>query len=280
VDGTVRTTHTLILATVLAIAAPGCVANRQQVCCAPVVVPPACGMVLVADGAGGFLGASAAFKEAVQDEGRPLAVEPVRWSHGYGRILADVRDRCHSLEQGRKLAAHVLTLRHNRPDLEVYLVGYSAGSAVTLAALDTLPPDSVDRVILILPAVSACYDLRPALRASRQGVDVFHSERDFWHLGVGTALFGTADGRRGEPAAGRGGFTPVVQTPEDGALHNKLRQYPWDPMVRWTGNEGRHGDVLSPKYLRVYVLPLLEAPKAGPLPGGPPEIVARLQHLR
>src|SRR5205807_1552488 len=83
---------------------------------------------------------------------------------------------------------------------------HSAGSAVCLAAAEALPPDSIERIILLSPSIASDYDLRPSLRSAREGIDVFCSRLDIWQLGLGVALVGTADGCRGCDAAGRVGF--------------------------------------------------------------------------
>ena len=43
----------------------------------------------------------------------------------------------------------------------------------------------------------------------------------------------------------------------DEALYAKLRSHPWDPVVEWTGNRGRHYGTIQPAYVRAYLLPLL-----------------------
>jgi hypothetical protein len=225
------------------------------------------GVVFAADGAGDFQATSAALRQVVEDEGLPLCVEKVDWSHGYGRILSDQMDWDHARTEGLKLAWRVAAERQCHPDGQIYLVGHSAGSGVVLSAAEALPPATVDRIILLAPSVSEGYDLRPALRCARYGVDVFCSNRDVGYLGLGVALFGTADGYWGCPAAGLNGFWPVVETPQDAALYSKLCQHPWHPCVEWTGNHGGHYGGYQPNHLRAYVLPLLTRPGCGQVPG-------------
>ncbi len=219
---------------------------------------PARGIVLVADGAGDYQAASKALCRVAGETNLPLAVEEFDWSHGYGRVIADQTDYDHARCQGQRLAARVCAYRKSCPDGEVYLVGYSAGSGVVLAAAEALPPASIDRIILLAPSVSACYDLRRALQTSRQGMDVFHSRRDTLQLGLGTDIVGTADRMNG-PAAGRVGFAAQATTPEDAVLYRRLRQHAWDPAVAWTGNEGGHYGAYKPRFLAAYVVPLLRS---------------------
>lgn len=237
----------------------GCLAARpaarpNPVCCGGQ------GVIYAVDGAGSFQAMSGSLQQAVAEERLPFCVETFYWSHGYGRFIADQTDRDHAVTRGRQLAGQILGRRQAYPQAPVYLVGHSAGSGVVLAALEVLPPDSVERVVLLAPAVAADYDMRPALRACRKGIDVIYSTRDWFYLGLGTAILGTADGCQGCDAAGRTGFRPILQTPDDCRLYRRLRQHPWHPSLETVGNFGGHYSCYNPGYLRIYVLPLLTAP--------------------
>jgi pimeloyl-ACP methyl ester carboxylesterase len=222
----------------------------------PVITNQTRGVVFVVNGAGGFYGPSNALREAVEKQDIPLAIEPFVWTHGPGRVLADQMDLAHTQEQGRRLAEQILSWKQQLPQHTVYIVGHSAGCAVALESGRYLGACSVERMILLAPAVSAEYDLRPALTSSRLGIDVFHSSRDWGYLGLVTGVVGTTD-RRWSAAAGRVGFRPEAICPEDAVLMAKLRQHPWHPSVEWTGNEGGHYGTYRPGYLEAYVLPLL-----------------------
>ena len=243
---------------VAALLPAGCAASRPEIRWYTLVANPR-GLVVAVDGAGGWHATSDALRQVLRTQGVPLAVEVPEWSHGLGRIVADEIDCAHVRAEGQRLALTVAAYRQACPGGSLYLVGHSAGAAVVLAAADVLPPDSVSRIILLAPAVSAAYDLRPALRASRGGVDVFYSQRDVAYLGVGVALLGTADGQGG-PAAGRVGFRPRAECPDDLALFARLRQHPWHPCVAWTGNRGGHYGSYEQEFLKAYVVPLLTVP--------------------
>jgi hypothetical protein len=256
-DGSVarRNSPYLLVLVLAAGSATGCAGVRHQVY-TPAVVPGARGVIFAADGAGNFQATSEGLRRVVAEEGLPLRVETFEWSHGYGRMLADQLDYGHIVDEGKRLAGCVAAYRRACPAAEVYLVGHSAGSAVVLAAAEYLPSGYVDGIILLAPAVSAGYDLRPALCCARNAVDVFYSPRDRFYLGFGVAVMGTTD-RCWGPAAGRVGFEPEVVCPCDAGLYRKLRQHSWDPSVQWTGNEGGHYGGYQPEFLRAYVVPLL-----------------------
>jgi len=220
--------------------------------------PPsaASGIVFVVDGAGGYQNAPRSIAALADQIHLPLHVRSFDWTHGQGRGLADVLDVAYARCQGRLLAEEVCRYRDAYPCVPIYLLGFSAGCTVTLAAAEQLPSDTLERIVLLAPSVSANYDLRGAIASARQGLDVFTSERDRFYLGLGTAVIGTSDGRR-DAAAGRVGFCPPVLAQSEMWLAGRLRQHPWDAGAAWTGNEGEHAGSLRPAFLKAYVLPLL-----------------------
>jgi pimeloyl-ACP methyl ester carboxylesterase len=219
--------------------------------------PPPCGIILVADGAGGFEGTSDRLREVVAEQRLPLQVQTVDWTHGYLRAFADHLDLEHTLAEAKFLAGEIVTLLRREPRPKIYLVAHSAGAGVVLPAVQYLPPNSIERMILLAPAVSADYDIRPALRTSRSGLENFYSERDRFILDFGIRVFGTTDRRRGSPAAGLVGFRPPPLSPEELPLLNRLHQHPWEPSMIMNGNRGGHYGSYEPEFLRAYIIPLL-----------------------
>ena len=240
----------------------GCAAVPMQVTSYSPPLPPQ-GIVLVAEGSSGYPEVSRAVVSAVKESGLPLYVRTFDWNHGQGRVVADMMDVENARAQGRRLASDISWYRKTYPTMGIYVLAYSAGACVALEAARAIEPDSLERIILFAPAVAVDHDLRPALRAARQGVDVFTSRRDVLYLGLGTAIVGTADGRWGVPSAGRVGFD-APPTNADAALAQRLRQHPWDRSVAWSDDRGTHSGSLRPAYFRAYVLPLLTTSSARP----------------
>ncbi len=224
--------------------------------CAVLLLPTApalaqsSGVVFVADGSGGLPGPSTELARLVGCGCgcSALRVEIVQWSHGVGRILTDLYAHGHHQTCGQDLAAQVQAQRQACPDGRIVLVGHSSGAAVVLAATEWLPPCSVDRIILLAPAVASTYDVRPALGCSREGVDVFYSHRDL--ISHSLWLAGTAEGMHFTLAAGCVGFRPVGSCCDTG-LYANLRQYP--------GGYGGHFACTQSAFLRDQVVPLLQA---------------------
>ena len=247
----------------------GCSAAPHRVERSPCPPGASRGIVFVVDGAGNYLYTSEGIHDSVRRRGIPLCVETVKWSHGLNRILADHLDQRHARCEAQKLVQKIIWHKKQAPNKPIYLVGYSAGSAVSLYAAEQLPPDTLDCLILLAPSVSTSYDLRSALRSSKNGIEAFYSERDRGLLGVGTAIFGTSDGR-GTIAAGRVGFRPVIGSPYDAMLYRKLHQHRWNESQAWTGNKGGHFGSYQPKFLDVYVTPYLRPAPIPPTPPRPP----------
>jgi hypothetical protein len=233
-----------------------CASELRQVCYQPPC--PQRGIVFVLDGAGGFGVASRLIGKTIAEEKMPLEVRIFTWTHGYCRVLADEIHASHIQREARRLAESIRSCRQEAPERPVYIVAHSAGCCVALIAAENSAPNALERMVLLAPAVSFKRDLRGALRCSCQGIDAFISRDDWCCLGVGTMMMGTADRSWTPRAAGRIGFQPGASGLEDEALYAKLRQYPWDPGLKWTGHKGGHYGSYQPGFLRAFVLPLLQ----------------------
>jgi hypothetical protein len=237
---------------------PGCAVLSSVT--PPETAPPPLavhGLVLAVDGAGGFEIFSRTIRDTASADNLPLEVRCFRWTHGYWRVIADQMHAAHLHSQSQKLAELVLACRREAPQRPISLIAHSAGCGVVLRAAKELPPNTLERILLLAPAVSAKHDLRPALISARQGIDVFFSEHDWACLGLGTLLAGTTDRYWEFGASGKSGFQTIPTCPEDEALYAKLRQYPWDPSLSWTGHRGGHYGAYQPMFLRLFVFPLL-----------------------
>ncbi|MCS7045004.1 MAG: lysophospholipase [Gemmataceae bacterium] len=239
---------------------PGCLVLRRL---PPTTVAdgPAHGVVFVADGAGNFKATSKALRDVLERDRLPFHVVTFEWSHGKYRVMADQLDYRHAVAQGKRLAEEVDAYAAQHPHVPIYLMGHSAGSTVVLSALEHLPPGIVERAFLLSPAVSATYDVRPALRNVNRGLHVYFSRHDWWYLGCATHVLGTTDRRYFHPASGRTGFH-VAWEPGDFALQPKLIQRPWQRIDAQAGHFGGHFGAYVPGFLKRNVVPLLDGVKS------------------
>jgi pimeloyl-ACP methyl ester carboxylesterase len=212
-------------------------------------------LVWVVDGAGDLRGCSNALAQANLLAGSPVELAVFGWSHGHGRLLVDQLDMSHARSQGVRLATKVRERRARDPGRRVVVVAHSAGSAVALAATESLPTDGIDRLILLAPSVSTGYDVRPALFAAREGMDVFCSKKDWVALGFVVRVIGTTDRFWSGAAAGRYGFQPKGPAEPDAS---KLRQHFWSADIAWTGHTGGHHGMHAPVFVQTYLFPMID----------------------
>ncbi len=217
-------------------------------------------LILVVDGAGDLKGCSNAIKTAGSLYQVRLDAETFPWSHGHYKLYKDQVDARHTRVKGKELAELIASRKKQRPERPIVVVSHSAGCAVVLAACDHLPENTLERQILLAPSVSTRYDLRPALRASKQGIDVFCSKKDKWALGLVIRCIGSADELHDQKAAGRHGFEAIVFKPEDAALYERLRHHFWSAADEKLGHDGRHHGMHAPAFVKEKLMPLWQSP--------------------
>jgi pimeloyl-ACP methyl ester carboxylesterase len=219
--------------------------------------PPAAkpGVIFTAGGIGGLdiLGASAQW--ALPHVGIHHEIRDFVWTHGWGHLFRDLQDTGHLLAKAEELAAEVRRYKAEHPDRPVYLMGKSGGTGLVLAAAEMLPPNTVERIILLSSAVSPDYDLRRALQATKGEIVSFYSKHDYFILGWGTSQFGTVDRVYGPSAGLRKFKVPPDLNAQDQALYDRLVQVPWNPWMICEGNTGAHFGTSLPAFLGKEVAP-------------------------
>jgi Serine aminopeptidase, S33 len=218
------------------------------------------GLVLVAGGVGGFDLCGTALRYVLAGEGLNYAIHVFPWGHGFGRWFADLTNVSNRDLKAALLADQVRRFRARQPEDPVFLIAKSGGSGVVVKALEQLEENSVERAVLLAPALSPGYDLTTALHAVSSEMVVFWSPLDLFIAGAGTRVFGTVD-RVWTASAGLVGFRSPPPLPDSGSHHDghyaKLRQVRWAPRMAASGYLGGHLGPDSPVFLKNYVVPLL-----------------------
>jgi pimeloyl-ACP methyl ester carboxylesterase len=213
------------------------------------------GLVLLADGVGGLELCGMGLRYAAARAGLNYKIHVAKWGHGFGRWHADLTNVSNHDAQADALVSEINEFKREHPNEPVFLIGKSGGTGVVAKALERLPEDTVERVILLSSALSPEYDLTQALRAVRHEMVVFWSPLDLFVLGLGTQIFGTVD-RVNVASAGLVGFRPPATA--DLRQYEKLRQVKWNSEMIPTGYLGGHVGPDSPAFLQKYVVPLLQ----------------------
>jgi hypothetical protein len=230
----------------VALAGPAC---AQQ----PEPVRP--GVIVVIGGVGGWDPLPRSAELVFPWAGVPHKVYDFVWTHGWGQMFRDLQDTPHVVRKAGDLAAQILRFKDCHPDRPVYLLAKSGGAGLALLAAEQLPPNTLERIVLLSAAVSPDYDLRGALRATRCEIVSFYSHFDRLILHWGTTHFGTIDRVYG-PAAGMLGFrVPPDLNDEEFALYGRLIQVPWRPSMLLVGYAGMHSCNSLPLFLAGQVVP-------------------------
>ena len=231
----------------------GCHAMPARVTAAGVAVHEQCGVVFIIGGVGGMDLLGPAAQWALPRAGIRHEVRDFVWTHGFGRVLKDLRDTPYLLMKAGELAAEVRRVKADNPDRPVYFVAKSGGTGVALAAAEMLLPATLERIILLSAAVSPTYDLGRALQATKYEIVSFYSPLDCFVLGIGTSMFGTTD-RVHTPSAGLRRF----RLPADADEPERVVQRSWRPAMILEGYAGNHCGTSMPLFIAKEVAPWLQ----------------------
>lgn len=222
------------------------------------------GLVIVLPGIDGRMPYNEAACRKLAADGIQSAVELYDWTAPMGPLFnqtAVARNR----EVARGLTARIEAYQRGHPGRPVFLIGHSGGTAIAVWAAENLPEDRpVEGIILLASSLSPGYDLSEALARSRGGIVSFYSPLDAGLLGVGTTMFGTMDGVRGE-SAGKAGFRAPARAARPGQ-YAKLHQIGWDASMIEDGHGGGHFAYMNPSFISARVRPLVEPASPAPPP--------------
>lgn len=213
------------------------------------------------DGAGGGT-AKKNWAEGVKDGllagGFPGAGEMFTWETGDG-LIAD-QDASVAFKRGKAKEAAAKMVKHQAeyPDAPMDILGFSAGTAVAIFALEDLPESvQVDDMVLLGTSISQDYDMTKALKRVKGQVYIYTSTKDRM-LGFLMPFSGTADRKFDDPGAGITGFVlPKGANAATRKLYKeKIVTIPWTTKLESDGDYGRHFDNVKMEFIRDHVTPL------------------------
>ena len=183
----------------------------------------------------------------------PTAVEYYDWTKGVPLFMRrGVSRNPHNSASAAGIAARIMEYQDQYPGCPVHVIALCAGAGPACEALGLLPEGrAVQSAILLGPALSPDFDLRPALRGTQHGIDSFHSPLDIPVLMALTTVVGTMDGQH-LPAAGAIGF---LKSEKEVPL---LRQHMYNPKMLMQGHLGGHFGWTATKFVDRNVIPILD----------------------
>lgn len=219
------------------------------------------GYIFYLDGAGGGTAQknwSAGVVKGMLEGGYQGAGEMFSWETGKGLVADQDASVADKRAKAKELAAKIRKQSQAFPEAPVHILGFSAGTAVAVFALEELPPGvQVENVVLLGASISNDYPLAKALKQVRGKLFLFTSKRDRM-LSFLMGFSGTAD-RKFAPGAGETGFIlPDHANAATKKLYaEKIVTIPWTQAMKAAGDDGRHFDNVKAPFIRDYIAPLV-----------------------
>jgi len=220
------------------------------------------GCVFYFDGAGGGTKKSnyaGGVVEGMLEAGYKGGGELISWQTGRGLIADQNASVAYKREKAAEGTAKIQAYQKSHPGKPIGLLGFSAGTAEAIFALEVLPESApVDQVVLLGTSISEDYDLTEALKRVKNKLYIFTSTHDRM-LGILMPFSGTADRKFNDPGAGIKGFVlPKGASAATRKLYaEKIVTIPYSKDYRKDGDSGRHFDNVKKEFIRDEVAPLL-----------------------
>ncbi len=215
------------------------------------------GLVLILPGIEGRSFLNVSLMAGLVDAGLPYAMEIVDWTTGCCLLaIYHLRAWERNRRVARQIANRVVEYRRQYPGRPVWLIGHSAGGAMSLLTAEFLSADqSLTGIVLLAPAMSSSYTCDAAMQRTERGIWNFCSVGDVLFLGLGTLAFGTFDGVHW-PGSGCIGF--AHRTDASPAAKRQLRQIRYRLGMISQFNLGGHFGCVHRVFVAETVGPLLQ----------------------
>lgn len=201
----------------------------------------------------------------LHDAGYPGESEMMAWETGRGLVADQYAGVSYKRAKAAGDAKRIRAYRRMYPGATASLLGFSAGTAEVVFALECLDEsEGVGHVVLLGASISRDYDMTKALKRVRGKLYIITSTHDRM-LGIAMPFSGTADRKFHDPGAGLRGFVlPRGASPATRKLYaEKIVTVPYEKEFRKDKDKGLHFDNVKEGFIRDFVAPLLMAGVAG-----------------
>jgi len=219
------------------------------------------GLVIVLPGIEGRGTLNEAICKGLNKGGVNWSIELYDWTTGVpGNYLYHLRAQQRNRGEAALLAQRIRLYHTRYPGRPVVIVGQSGGAAIAVWVAEAMhSARSLTGVVMLAPALSPGYDLRPALGNTERGLVNLYSRRDWVLLGMGTSMWGTMDGKHSS-SAGRLSFAGPAAAPA-GSPYARLFELSWNREMSDVGYAGGHLSSGAEAFVARYVAPLVLAKK-------------------
>ncbi len=169
--------------------------------------------------------------------------EVFNWSVTRNPLLDQVDPLGFNKLAARSLAHRIKGYKQKYPDNHVNIIALSAGTGVTVWALEYLKGEyKVNNVFFVGSSLAHSYDMDQALKSVEGKVYVYHSPRDLILPWV--KLLGTVDGRLGSKVAGQLGMRIKK------SYRGKVVNIGWEKKWERLGWSGGHTDCVGRSFVQ------------------------------
>lgn len=226
------------------------------------------GCIFYFDGAGGGTARAnyaGGVMRGLRDAGYPGEAELMAWETGHGLFADQVAGLPYKRAKAAGDAKKIRAYREAHPAAPASLLGFSAGTAEAVFALECLDKTArIDHVVLLGASISRDYDMTKALKRVGGKLYIITSTHDRM-LGIAMPFAGTADRKFDDPGAGIRGFVlPRGASAATRKLYaEKIVTIPYEKEFRKDKDKGFHFDNVREGFIRDFVAPLLMGRAAG-----------------
>lgn len=213
------------------------------------------------DGAGGGTAKknwAGGVEQGFLEAGYPGAGELFSWETGKGLNADQTASVEYKRQKARELAKSIQQRVEKYPGVPVDLLGFSAGTAEVVFAMEALPEKvQIDTVVLLGASISHDYDLTEMLKRLKGKMYVYTSTHDRM-VGFFMKFSGSADRKYHDAGADIHGFVlPNGATDETRRLYaEKIVNIKWNKEFEKDGDRGHHFDNVKMEFIRDQVAPL------------------------
>ena len=229
------------------------------------------GYIVYLDGAGGGTAKknwAGGVKQGILEAGYTGAGEMYSWQTGDGLKADQVASVEYKRSQALGAARHIEKYVADYPGRPVEILGFSAGTAIGVFAIEALAPETkIDNLVLLGASISHDYDLTETLKHIDGKLYIFTTTHDKM-VGFFMKFTGTTDRKQHNEGADIHGFVlPPDASAETRKLYaDKIVTIPWKESMKASGDRGHHFDNIKMEFIRDYAAPLLMGKTQAALP--------------
>jgi len=219
------------------------------------------GYLYYLDGAGGGTAKknwAGGVREGFVEAGYTGAGEMYSWETGKGLTADQKAPVKYKRQKAERLAARIEQHVKEHPGTPVGMLGFSAGTAEVIFAMEVLPEKvQIDTVVLLGASISHDYDLTEMLKHVKGKMYIYTSTHDMM-VGFFMKFSGSTDRKYHDEGADIHGFVlPEGANAETRKLYaDKIVTIKWNKDFEVDGNHGHHFDNVKMEFIRDHVAPL------------------------